>query len=417
MIRLFNLFRPLQRRNKPKYQISTDLLLPSFVKFSQKAKSLAALIRKELDAYTAVSNTPNIMTTILELSAENMESVALMIDPIVEDMNKNETIDLATVSCSIGQLLTHINRETFPNIVTISEFIYTNSGDDGMVQMYDDYKTMTTKTTPSDSLIQAISRDVASSQCLQLDINGNPWSETTTMKMESVSANSQARSDDIVVYLSTVGKTLLFIVVLIVFYPISFIVSIVTIVFTIFFSIILIIFEIYDCGKLCDLDSFILVLGTIALPVTIPFLLVVSIIALFVALLSPILPSPVEPPPTFAPGRPPFTLPPIYKRPPMYTPSPVFVTTEPTPVTPPFFVPVSPPPVNTAQQNNFNKRTGDLIYALSIILKSPMERMVHTMNGSTYTNKETTKDAELQIDCELESMMCQSNALMDALPF
>jgi hypothetical protein len=100
----------------------------------------------------------------------------------------------------------------------------------------------------------------------------------------------------------------------------------------------------------------------------------------------------------------------------MYTPSPVFVTTEPTPVTPPFFVPVSPPPVNTAQQNNFNKRTGDLIYALSIILKSPMEHIVRILTGS-HTSEESTKDAELQVNCDIKNLMCQSNVLMDKLPF
>lgn len=50
-------------------------------------------------------------------------------------------MDLATVSCSVGQLMKHIRDETFTNIVSIAEFVHAKSGNEIMEEMYDKYMT------------------------------------------------------------------------------------------------------------------------------------------------------------------------------------------------------------------------------------------------------------------------------------
>ena len=117
MSRLFNLFR-FCRSNMPICEIYTNLFFPALSNYSRKAKSLAALMRSESETYAATSNAPDVITIIFELSVESMESVASILDPIVDTMRQSETIDLATVSCSIGQILTHICAEIVPSLVS-----------------------------------------------------------------------------------------------------------------------------------------------------------------------------------------------------------------------------------------------------------------------------------------------------------
>ena len=99
MSRLFNLFR-FCRSNMPICEIYTNLFFPALSNYSRKAKSLAALMHSESETYAATSNAPDVITIIFKLSVEIMESVASILDPIVETMRQSETIDLATVSCS-----------------------------------------------------------------------------------------------------------------------------------------------------------------------------------------------------------------------------------------------------------------------------------------------------------------------------
>lgn len=138
--RLMNgLFSVFQRQStKPRCEITTDFLISTLSKYSVNAMSLAALIRSDSESYAAESDTPHVVATIFALPADKMESVASVINPTVDNMRLYKTMDLATVSCSIGQLLNHLHDETFSNVVSIAEFIYTKSGNDDMEKMYAD---------------------------------------------------------------------------------------------------------------------------------------------------------------------------------------------------------------------------------------------------------------------------------------
>ena len=114
---------------------------------------------------------------MFEWSAENMESVVTVIDPIVEKLRQSETIDLPTVSCSIGGLLTHLRDETLTHVVSIAEFIYTKSGNSDMEEMYGNYRNAQT-TIPLES---SSATDVnVNHQCFELATSGTT-SKTSEM--------------------------------------------------------------------------------------------------------------------------------------------------------------------------------------------------------------------------------------------
>jgi hypothetical protein len=381
----FNLFQQRQR-NKPKYEISTDLLLSSLSNFSVKAKSLAALIRSESLTYAAESDTPDVITSLFDLSAENMESVASVIDPIVDDMRQYETMDLATVSCSIGQLLTHLRDDTLPNIISISEFIYTKSGNEDMQQMYDNY--IATRTAPSDSLTDASSLDSASNQCPN-QVNGSALSDASIMKSQAlVQARVGGTGDNLVAF----QDALTTIVALIILFPISFIVSIATLIFVVYWFILSKIWRIpfipeYDddgCSE-CLVSKqgivILIVLALIASPILIPILIIITVIGLFWELLNPFVPSDQ---PTRAP------------------------------VASPVLAPIPAPFPSAQNRTDFNAYTGNVMHYLSKVLESPMTSMVDTLKGSYISNE--AEATEVELDCDAKTIICQNNALMTALP-
>ena len=159
---LLNLFRPLQS-NKPKYKVSTDVFVSALTEYSTKAKNLAASMRSESASYAAASTTPDAVITIFELSAENMDSVAAVIGPMLEELGQHETIDLTTVSCYTRQLLTHLRDKTLLNVVSIAKVLYTKTGNDDLEEMYDTY--ITARTSASKSATQASARDFGINQC------------------------------------------------------------------------------------------------------------------------------------------------------------------------------------------------------------------------------------------------------------
>jgi hypothetical protein len=95
--------------------------------YRTKTKALAVLIRNESANHMLESSntdTADIIITVLEWAAQNMESLARGHRSHRRGIwVKNTTIDLATVTCSIGQLHTHthLRDETVPNMRLISE--------------------------------------------------------------------------------------------------------------------------------------------------------------------------------------------------------------------------------------------------------------------------------------------------------
>ena len=258
MNRFFNVLQGRQNNNKRKYLINTDFLLPALRNYSTKAKSLAALIRSESLVHGAVSDSKDAITTIFALSAENMELVASVVDPIINELRQLEMMDLTAVTCLIEQLLTYIRDETIPNILSISKHIFTPSGGETMKGSYSEYITA----TPASSSASAFFQNMNSDQCQEL-ANGKIIPNTTMR----TSIPSIDQVDEIPPSESLIQ--------LIVLFPISIVVSIVTLVFFGFYLIFLKIINspLNDCTEpFCELPQGvfgIFIFGLILLPILI----------------------------------------------------------------------------------------------------------------------------------------------------
>ena len=205
-----------QSNNNPRYEISTNVILPALTNYIMRAKSLAALIRNESANYAAVSNTPD----LFELSAENMGSLAFIIDPILDDLRQHETIYLVTVSCSIHRWQTHIRDETLPNIISIAE---TKSGHEEMDVVYDNNVSSASTTPLPDGLMKAVSRreDSVSNLCrIQQDKNSNSTSLQSEIAVES-STSAQSRLGNVDGFIRAAAQGLFLIVGLIHYHSLS----------------------------------------------------------------------------------------------------------------------------------------------------------------------------------------------------
>ena len=359
---LLNLFRPLQS-NKPKYKVSTDVFVSALTEYSTKAKNLAASMRSESASYAAASTTPDAVITIFELSAENMDSVAAVIGPMLEELGQHETIDLTTVSCYARQLLTQTHVEIFSRVGSIAKVLYTKSGNEDMEEMYDNY--MAAKATASASVTQASTQTSATNQCPN---QGNAFTENAMMES---STSFQARVDSIGELHGIASPSMSLILWQIVLLPISIIVSIVVFVFSIFVRIISVIFQARlfpddntdsdidangddripdDDGSFVDGVVLIYFLILIGWPIVLPIYIIFVILQFFGQLLLSIFPCGL---------------------------------------------------------NLFNCKS------VLVVLESPMKSMVNSLNRM-YRNDE---DAALKLDCELKNMTCHNEAMMASLSF
>jgi hypothetical protein len=250
---LLNVFRPLQR-NKPKYMISTDVFVKSLSMYSTKTKALAVLIRNEsalhmLEGFD--TDITNIITTTLEWAAQNMESLAAVIDPIIEDLGQNTTVDLATVTCSMGQLLTHLRDKTVPNMRSISEFIDNHSDHTSMEQQTHD-NSLTTRTTPSDALAKYKSQWAKSNPCVATTIT-NDSNILTTSSFMTATRPFPVLTDLYTLLVDVVGSILKF--------KISLVTSIILFLFTTYFKIVQLIFPVDEsCEIACGLEGYFILL-------------------------------------------------------------------------------------------------------------------------------------------------------------
>ena len=70
------------------------------------------------------------------ISAENMESVATALDPILVDLRQCETMNVRTISCNMMQILTLFWDVTVPIIELMAQqMIYTNSNNANIAEM------------------------------------------------------------------------------------------------------------------------------------------------------------------------------------------------------------------------------------------------------------------------------------------
>ena len=125
--RLINGIFNRRQEDDPKYPVPTATILPLLSNYSTKFKSLAALIRKESVNDAALSKTPDAIRMMYNISATNMESVATVLDPMLEQLRQHETIDIRTISCNIMQILTVLRDVTVPTIQSTAQLIAKNA--------------------------------------------------------------------------------------------------------------------------------------------------------------------------------------------------------------------------------------------------------------------------------------------------
>ena len=123
----------------PKYSIPTDQILPLLSNYSIKFKSLATMIRKERGDDAALSTTPDAIRMLYNISAANMESIASVLDPILEEFRQEDMMDVRAVSCHMMSLLTLLRDTTVPNIERMTQLIYTKSNRDALKDRFTDY--------------------------------------------------------------------------------------------------------------------------------------------------------------------------------------------------------------------------------------------------------------------------------------
>jgi hypothetical protein len=299
-----------------------------------------------------------------------MEYVAAAIDPIVNDMRRNETIDLATVSCSISGLLTHLRDDTFSNVVSMAELLYTKTDISALEERYAKYSATNDET---ESLLQSsVTALQEAKQCSELD---NAGTSTTTMAEQGGITFTPAQSSD-----TDAAAVLRAVILLVLLFPLSFIASFVTTIFAIFLIVFRVIFKrsffpedpdddvVDGCNFFCLNDStirLIRIIGLIVSPILIPILIVLNM-SYFIRLL--------------------------------------FGSTE-------------------NADNNKSKSpilsddqiTDNILKNVKLILDSPMQKMINTLNR--ISKKDEAAEAGLELDCDIRTIICQNEAMMESLPF
>jgi hypothetical protein len=71
-----------------------------------------------------------------------MESLSEVLDPIVDDLSHQETIDVKTIGCDLIGLLTFINNKTLPKGASMVEIIATMSNNTQMMNNFSKFSTM-----------------------------------------------------------------------------------------------------------------------------------------------------------------------------------------------------------------------------------------------------------------------------------
>jgi hypothetical protein len=126
MLKLF-----VHRRNDAgqEYMVPTNRIFPLLSNYSTKAKSLADMIRSKAVTDIVPSNPPEVILNMIDLSAQNIEQIAYILEPLLDEMRQNETINITTVSCSFLHITTFIRDDTIPNIISLTKILSTISSD------------------------------------------------------------------------------------------------------------------------------------------------------------------------------------------------------------------------------------------------------------------------------------------------
>jgi hypothetical protein len=368
---IFNIITRRRRRGT-KYMIPTSKIVPLLSNYSAKFNALAAMIRDESESAAAQSTTPDLIRLMYNISAKNMESVATLLDPILDVIRQQDSMDIRDVSCSMMQIVTVMRDVTFPTIEQMAQVLYTKSKNQVMVVAIDKYAT--SKTVVASNSFPVPSNN-AESTCLD-------GASTTTAV-----AQMDGRRTILDFFFDSnmdVGPVvhLVRIIGLIVLIPVSIVISILgVIVFILYLLFSILLPGIPDLGNdgLYSFYVVILFVAAIGAPYFTIMFLLRNIRELFKDLLDPFLPDPPA------------------------------VTSYPTPA------PVAAP--NSAPSTRLNvPQVSDIKYRLSMVLESPLDMMSDLFqDGSTIAS--INQGEEDAMDCEISALMCNNDALLDTLPF
>ena len=412
------LFRLFNRRqdDDPQYPVPTATIVPLLSTYSDKIKSLAKLIRDESANDAALSTTPDAIRMMYNISANNMESVVAVLDPILENMQQHDTMDVRTISCQFTDFLILLRDDTVPNIKSMTQLIYTKSNIAAMKQKFPQAYTPV-------STGESFSISATDNTCL---------SESTTATTRSASRVSLGTLFNFLFNTSAdVGPLgqILAIVLLVILLPVSIVVSIISTISFIFFLLALFLLpSTADEGiGYLILGLFLLSLAAVSSPLLIIQQIMEIIRDFFENILDPFIPDLPTPAPIIYTPYPtyPYTPPTYYN--PVYSPltnAPINPPmTAPTPVNAPINSPMTvPAPVNAPRNPPSSGRGRDLqqinkvAYHLKKLLKSPILTILQVLqNGNRFADA-NRGEGEEQLDCQMAAVKCDTDALMDVLP-
>ena len=370
MRRLMNgLFKLLNRSNEddPTFLIPTEKILPLLSNYSTKFNALASLIRNESVYDVALSETPDAIQMMYDLSAENMESVALVLEPILENWRKQETIDARTMSCNVMQVVSILGDKVVPTVEMMTKVIYTKSNNAAMMERFKYY------TMSSDKAVGSSTSSATASSSSQDNTCPDVSSQTTAARTIQLDGIFQFLFD-ISVDIGPIGH-IARIILLIVLFPLSFVVSLLG---AIFFVLYLVITALNPPDQAPGEGTgyefiflLVAVVATVGAPVIVVFTILRNILGFFEDILDPFIP---DAPTTRAP-RAPTTGPPT-----------------------PFLV------------RNESPQTIEVAHQLSAVLTSPLDTF-SAIFQSVNSYSDASKGEEEAVNCEMVELKCNKDAL------
>ena len=405
--------RLFQRWDDRKVLVPTKVILPLLVNSSAQVQTVVEMMRQESKASSS-----DFVKMLLDLSAENMESVGTMLDPIVASVQQsNEQMDIRTLGCHMQPLAMVLRDVTVPNIQFMAEVAYTYLGggdddNDNTEDRFDAYQQAKTTfaagtaTTTADTVNDHICR-----------VHGAfPSTPTTTARLFSSMDIRASRASGLLPLDDCQIRTLKFLLLFFFLVTIGIVFVIVRAIFLVLFWPVILLWFIIDYvtsigngaitmdesqwyQQLFFGNNFLAHEARLAAPVF-DILGNLSNIMLLIGILMP----PVNQ--VAAESKEPSRAPVVA---PSASPSMVAPSTSPT------WFETPQPTFCTPGQNEAT--TSDVMYRLSVALESPLDRIAAVFqNEDTIRDNMNPDDDQDVMECELAQFLCHTNAVLEALP-
>ena len=400
------LFRLFNRRqdDDPHYPVPTATIVPLLSTHSEKIKSLAQLLRQESANNSALSTTPDAIRMMFNISASNMESVAAVLDPILENMQQYETMDIRTIACRVTDLLILLRDDTVPNIISMTQLIYTKSNIAEMKEKFpQEYTPVSSSESSTTSSIIIAGRDK------------NCVSESASTRTTSTSRVTPGSLFNFlfnnIVDVGPIGRVLA-IVLLLILLPIAIVASLIGLIVLWFYLIL-------SPPSMGDEDNtFLAILSAIGSPIVIIVIILEAINGFDADILNPFIPGrPTPAPIIYTPYPTPLPVPnPLNVMIPAPDKRVLYPTDDPPPI--PATAPVNAPfnPVGSGQGRNL-QQINDVEYCLKELLKSPILVILQELQNGNRIADSKMGEGEESLDCDMAAVKCNNDALMDVLPF